>query len=139
MFPRQEFAFCNLAVLPDRYVAFVQILVDIRIQCSCTSLLSHHFSLRRGVSFGCGSMPRHRLHLLYFHSLFSSPTVSFVFSPFCTPSLFSLFAAMFFPPASDTFLLTSPRFFCTFGLPVSGGEIICGALVIDLNRIKLYI
>src|ERR1044072_4957478 len=49
MFPRQEFAFCNLAVLPDRYVAFVRILVDIHIQCSCTTFLSHHFlSPKRG-------------------------------------------------------------------------------------------
>ena len=62
------------------------------------------FSLRRGVSFGCGYSPRHRLCSFHFHSFFSSPTVYFVFSPFhtlsrfpCFPFRFSLRRYIFFP------------------------------------------
>src|ERR1044072_1675651 len=105
MFPRQEFAFCNLAVLPDRYVAFVRILVDIHIQCSCTTFLSHHFlSPKRGFFWmwfqaetSSPPLPLPRSLLFYYPFL--------LFSPFCTLSLFhafhfvSLFAATFFSPS----------------------------------------
>lgn len=49
-FPRQEFAFVILAVLPDRHVVFVRVLDDIHISCSCTSLFpwSVFLSLKRG-------------------------------------------------------------------------------------------